>query len=97
MSLYKSKMNKDNKTSEYEKKLKDTIEEYNQSILIHREREHKNLLKISMYENDIRDLKRGAEESDKYIKNLETWLDTLKLENKKLKNQIKLKNKKSLL
>ena len=90
-------MNENNKTSEYEKKLKDTIEEYNQSILIHREREHKNLLKISMYENDIRNLKRGAEESDKYIKNLETWLDTLKLENKKLKNQIKLKNKKSLL
>ena len=79
------------------KELKDTIEGYNQSILSHREAEHKNVLKIIRLENDIKELKRGAEESEKYIKNLEMWLETLKTENKKLKDKIKLRDKKSLI
>lgn len=82
------------KISDYEKELKNVIEGYNQSILNHRETEHKNVLKISMHENYIKDLERGAEESEKYIKNLEMWLETLKTENKQLKDKIKLKQNK---
>ena len=82
------------KISDYEKELKNVIEGYNQSILNHRETEHKNVLKISMHENYIKDLERGAEESEKYIKNLEMWLETLKTENKQLKDKIKLKENK---
>jgi len=47
-----------------------------------------------MHENYIKDLERGAEESEKYIKNLEMWLETLKTENKQLKDKIKLKQNK---
>ena len=50
-----------------------------------------------MHENYIKDLESGAEESEKYIKNLEMWLENLKTENKQLKDKIKLGDKKRLI